>query len=827
LNANELCLKNYGMAEDKVKKELERYTNMFPQFFVHVAMQEFLEIDFEKVLHDINQEQYKKLNLSDLKFIKRIVTDYSIISFFYTQTEEEKKEFYGKVQEFIDISPFFSYQEQPQLLHYNKNEDIEDKLHENLEREYYYDKTNLKARDDYSTYLKDFIHSETNTVALICSDKTKEEKIDGIESYIKKMQNVDDGYYMINGSKISLKECEDIVKSIYSDYFDMNGYWKNPVDLNQLLILYNYYRLTRKKEAGNLFFKKILVHIREGLPNSRANFQNSEVDEYYQSEQIKKYNPIEQAIAISYNNVFSNYKVICNSIESYLQSDVSIQVKIAREEFQQQELWQEQEVNTEDLQLLLKQQKLCNGDKQIIDELKEKINKTELQISYAFNIKNTYLQMQRIMDVLYVMIKGVELYKEFGECSGVFSVNKVHWKLKRMDDKLKEILFKDPFLYEEHIDKIKEVKTQILERREYLVMEEKLSEEILDKDIELEEAEKEKFELEQDKELLKLVIERKEAEVDCMRSILNDTVEALKEESVNEIMLKRLTIISDEKLQESDMELVDELSNTINSILQKKAKDTEYEGLQEACKKVKEELGVTKADRLPDEILQVLSTAEFLYGRFIEEKESIEGFDYSCISAMYYQALEKTYNYFMYSGYIANINRFKGDLKKLLESKENKINISYGYFPENRLSNYVIDYVDGKKYDYIAKDTCEYGNFIKLLKTLRGENKNRNINENICKQVTKYRNYICKVFGWTIDSKSKNGLPKPLDGRIKRLIKDLDFARNHRNDACHGGIIIDYDRAKEDKTFVLVKEVEETSNIYKKIIIQILELYRE
>jgi len=85
--------------------------------------------------------------------------------------------------------------------------------------------------------------------------------------------------------------------------------------------------------------------------------------------------------------------------------------------------------------------------------------------------------------------------------------------------------------------------------------------------------------------------------------------------------------------------------------------------LQEACKKVKEELGVTKADRLPDEILQVLSTAEFLYGRFIEEKESIEGFDYSCISAMYYQALEKTYNYFMYSGYIANINRFKDDLK--------------------------------------------------------------------------------------------------------------------------------------------------------------------
>ena len=37
----------------------------------------------------------------------------------------------------------------------------------------------MKVRDNYSTYLKDFIHSETDAVALICSDKTKEENVSG------------------------------------------------------------------------------------------------------------------------------------------------------------------------------------------------------------------------------------------------------------------------------------------------------------------------------------------------------------------------------------------------------------------------------------------------------------------------------------------------------------------------------------------------------------------------------------------------------------------------------------------------------------------------
>ena len=814
MNAKELCLKNYDMTVDEVKKELERYSNMFPKFFVHATTQEFLEADFGNVLHDINQEQYKKLNLSDLRFLKQIMVDYSIISMFYIRSEEEKKEFHENVQELIDIFPLFSYQEQPQLLHY-KNKDIENKSYENLKKEYY-DKTNLKARDDYSTYLKDFIHSETDAVALICSDKTKEEKIDGIESYIKKMQNVDDGYYILNGSKISLKECEDIIKRVYLNYFDITGYWENPVVLNQLLILYNYYRLTRKREAGKIFFSKILEYIRKELPNSRVNFQKAELDQYYLGEQIKKYTPIEQTIAISYNNVFSNYRVIHNNIEAHLQSDTTIQKKVAREEFRQQDLWLEQDMKTVDLQLQLKQQILCNGDKQIIDELKEKINKIEAHTSHVFNVETTYLQMQRVMDILFVLIKGLELYKESGECSENFSINKIHWKLKRIDEELKEILFKDPFLYEEHIDQIKEIKTQILEQREYQAMEEKLSEEILDKDIELETIADEKAELEQDNELLKLGIERKEAEVDCMRSILNDTIVALKEESINEIMLKRISIISDEKLKESDMELVDDLSNTISSILQKKAKDTDAEALKEAREKVIEELGSVKANRLNEEILQVLSTAEFLYGRFIEEKEPIKGFDYSCISAMYYQALEKTYNYLMYSGYIAMINKSKSALTKLLKSKKEKI--SYGYFPEDRISGYVIDYMDGQKYDYIVKDTCEYGNFIHLLRSLW--------NKNYCKQVTEYRNYICKVFGWTIASRSVNGLPDTFSKKLKQLIDDLESARVRRNNASHGGFIIDYNTAKEDKTYVLIQEVKGTRTRYKKLILAILDLYK-
>ena len=292
---------------------------------------------------------------------------------------------------------------------------------------------------------------------------------------------------------------------------------------------------------------------------------------------------------------------------------------------------------------------------------------------------------------------------------------------------------------------------------------------------------------------------------------------ALKESDIDKATQDRRKIIAVEKRIECDIECLDELSILINNIVVEKIQNNYQNSYDRIRQNLVEELGEVNTRRLGDDIISILTTAEFLYEKYIKDKQEIEGFDYSCVSAMYYQALEKTYNNLMYKGYIAKVNQ-SDDLPELIIRKNKKGKGGYGYFPNDGIGSYVIDYI-GKKNNigYIVKDTCEYGNFIFLLKKV--------INKNCYKEVLKYIGYLRGQFGWETTDEY-NTLPKSVNSKLKYLVAGLKTAKNRRNNASHGGVQINYQTAKEDKIYVLPqKEADIHIQKYRKLIGVILELY--
>ena len=105
---------------------------------------------------------------------------------------------------------------------------------------------------------------------------------------------------------------------------------------------------------------------------------------------------------------------------------------------------------------------------------------------------------------------------------------------------------------------------------------------------------------------------------------------------------------------------LDQLVEEINDILRQQVQTgSNKEEFEKAQKLVEQELEGKHGEELSKDIKNILATAEFLYSKYIDEKDEsteIDGFDYSCVSAMFYQALEKTYQYVLYTKYASKVS---------------------------------------------------------------------------------------------------------------------------------------------------------------------------
>lgn len=159
-----------------------------------------------------------------------------------------------------------------------------------------------------------------------------------------------------------------------------------------------------------------------------------------------------------------------------------------------------------------------------------------------------------------------------------------------------------------------------------------------------------------------------------------------------------------------------------------------------------------------DEIISTLTTAEFLYKKYILEQAPDVNWDYSFISILYYQVLEKSLNILIYKPYIQEIGNGPFSEKDI-----------QNYFGKARCS-------DKKKNNFFAKDSLELGVCGFLLSEAKYSN---NFSRFLRK---KYPNY-----------------------NLINIEKIADTLKNtisiRRNDAAHPKLI-EYKVAKEDKLYI-------------------------
>lgn len=207
---------------------------------------------------------------------------------------------------------------------------------------------------------------------------------------------------------------------------------------------------------------------------------------------------------------------------------------------------------------------------------------------------------------------------------------------------------------------------------------------------------------------------------------------------------------------------------------------------------------------LPTSAVDSLATAEMLYNKYANDDFALKGFDFSCISALYYQAFEDSYNALIWKGYAEFLNNLIVDEKSytdiLLEYRYSEIanDSARGYLFDKDYNqrNQYIKYAKTKnKTLAIVRDSCMYKSFGILMKEINRKSKS-----------LKFCDYFSKLTGYPC--------PQEMFDDTEFITKCEYFSNmicksaKNRNNASHGGASISVSQCKEDKN-VVISDLEE------------------
>jgi len=184
------------------------------------------------------------------------------------------------------------------------------------------------------------------------------------------------------------------------------------------------------------------------------------------------------------------------------------------------------------------------------------------------------------------------------------------------------------------------------------------------------------------------------------------------------------------------------------------------------------------------QILSSLVSAEYLYRQYVVNRNPIKNFDYSCISVMYYMALEDFVNKLVYIPYSQNV-LIKFEKIQAHNSKWIK-NDSKKYVPSFRA------FWDKKQNGF--KKSCEIGVLGHLLEGIDQE--------------TDFKSYVAMMF------------PGIDINKMKQFGTKLKNVAPRRNDAAHGGRYLSYNDACMDKQEVYNSE----AKISRGLILEFMEI---
>lgn len=257
-----------------------------------------------------------------------------------------------------------------------------------------------------------------------------------------------------------------------------------------------------------------------------------------------------------------------------------------------------------------------------------------------------------------------------------------------------------------------------------------------------------------------------------------------------------LFIVDDSKGAEPFIAKLDEISEWLCALLVK-ACQQKGKTFEETKIVLRNSLG-HESILLPASAMNALVTAEMLYQEYANEKFAIPGFDYSGISALYYQAFEAAYNELIWRDYESELNNLCRNGEKyteiLVESRNERISVDafIGYLAQDSgiRKNY-IDY-DKKAGRAQVKKSIMYKNFAEILKYSILLTKH---------DLKKFCGYFAHLVGFANSISMIND--SYFMSNITDFVSAIEKAADNRNNASHGGKIIDINQLNADKKTVL------------------------
>lgn len=233
---------------------------------------------------------------------------------------------------------------------------------------------------------------------------------------------------------------------------------------------------------------------------------------------------------------------------------------------------------------------------------------------------------------------------------------------------------------------------------------------------------------------------------------------------------------------------IDEISNLLCSLLVKACRQ-DGKKFEEIRKNLCVSLG-PESVRLPKSSIDTLATAEMLYKEYANEELAVQGFDFSGISTLYFQAFETAYNELIWQDYEKELT----DILARATDKSLYTKMLDGYLPDSGIREQYVDCEKKppKKQIKQIKHTIMYKSFGNLLK------------HSIQQKSSTIRNF-CDYFVHKVGFFSRDNMYNDADfmRNIGGFVDVVLSAAENRNNASHGGRIISFEQLNEDKKTVL------------------------
>lgn len=665
----------------------------------------------------------------------------------------------------------------------DKRKILRDKVKKDIEGQFEVAK---KTETEWQQFLKvvnDMSAKEQETISKIKSAGSARDKIKLIQGHDALIRQVERGRYNLGATELNLLELFECVNerfqgaALYCTACTKNtAQFKlhpavfmiamNPRTYNYLFMTFHKFRMNPNKETAKNFAELALSCLKRNLGMSDSG-QHISIDEIIAdfTLNVRKFTQKNWAAIerLSFNSI-QNDSVVAEGMSANFTGSESFGKELAS--------WLEEYEQSEGYDKEIEKMLLGNATSIRLADSMEQIKKREKCIEES-DEENLARQIVVSLNIIYM----------FCDALRIMLTNKhANIKIKNSDQAESyryELLKMDDRLIHKVYEKLDDREIGMLEYREKTgVIAVSLSEQ---------ESEEEAY--------------RNDVFSDVLKDMISQLTVDIESQNIDQILETKTKIKNeimgfpdcDEKEQYAIWldDISDRLSNALIQLC--KRQDDDY---SEFKSEIVSSLGA-KCTILPDSTVDSLTTAEMLYNRYASEKFAEDGFDFSCISALYYQAFEESYNKLIWRGYSDRLNSLiigeqkYTDILDAYKGRGIDVPDARGYLDQKaRQRGYYVDYANRNRQQTSVSSRCMYKSFAILMENIKNPS-----------SLPKFCDYFAEITGFPNKESMFNDVV--FMTACTAFTDGVNASADNRNNASHGGTFVSMEQCSNDKKTVL------------------------